>query len=74
MKKTIALILCTLMCIGCLAACGNSAAPTATEAPAASGTSASTPAEPAATVDPALEEEYYFTMGSTMTSRSYSGS
>ena len=59
MKRFIAIALCLIMCFGCMAACGETAAPAAaaTEAPAAE-----------ATTDPALEETYYLTMGSTMTS------
>lgn len=65
MKKLIALILCMVMCVGCLVGCGATDTPatqTPAEAPAVDDTATD------ATVDPALEEEYYFTMGSTMTS------
>ena len=66
MKKTVAIILCVLMCVGCFAACGSQPAAEQTQAPAAEESKA--PAENKETADPALEEEYYFTMGSTMTS------
>ena len=66
MKKTVAIILCVLMCVGCFAACGSQPAAEQTQAPAAEESKA--PAENNETADPALEEEYYFTMGSTMTS------
>ena len=66
MKKTVAIILCVLMCVGCFAACGSQPAAEQPQAPAAEESKA--PAENNETADPALEEEYYFTMGSTMTS------
>ena len=35
MKKTVAIILCVLICVGCFAACGSQPAAEQTQAPAA---------------------------------------
>ena len=59
MKKFLAVILSLALCVGCFAACGEEPAPVQDGEetdPAVTGS------------DPALEEEYYYTMGSTMTS------
>ena len=59
MKKFLAVILSLALCVGCFAACGEE------PAPGQDGEET----DPAVTgSDPALEEEYYYTMGSTMTS------
>ena len=65
MKKFVALMLALLMVFS-LAACGQSSQPAATTAPAPETDAPAADDTPAA--DPALEEEYYLTMGSTMTS------
>lgn len=61
MKKLFGMVLCAAICVSCLAGCGQKGVGTS-----GSGGNASVASSGAA--DPALEKEYYFTMGSTMTS------
>lgn len=63
MKRLLSIALCLIMCMCCMAACGQTAAEP-TPAPAESASAEA----PAAENDPALAETYYLTMGSTMTS------
>lgn len=66
MKKLLAMVLCAVICAGCLAACGQNPGETSKSNTNTSGENSSTSS--AGPTDPALEKEYYFTMGSTMTS------